>query len=96
MGLQKYGSAIELLASISQYKGDIFSLLGAEKPQTYLILLQNAAEKRPNGGFFGSFVKVTVSDAKITDLQFIDSYVPGIVRPDVTLQAPDWTSHFLS
>jgi hypothetical protein len=76
---------------LSRYKEDIFSLLGAEKSQTYIIALQNTAEKRPNGGFFGSFVKITLRDAKVTDI-----YVPGILRPDITLQAPAWTQTFLS
>jgi Protein of unknown function (DUF4012) len=71
-------------------------MLGAEKPQTYIILLQNAAEKRPNGGFFGSFVRVTIADAKITDMKFIDSYVPGITRPDISLEAPARSQAFLS
>ena len=94
--LQEYKPFLDFVAWLSAQKKDIFSLLGKEKPQTYIIALQNAAEKRPNGWFFGSFVKVTLSDAKITDMQFIDSYVPGILRPDVSLKAPDWSQTFLS
>ncbi len=96
MWLQEYKPFLEFVAGLSAQKTDIFSLLGKEKPQTYIIALQNAAEKRPNGWFFGSFVKVTLEDAKITDLKFIDSYVPGILKPDVSLQAPNWSQTFLS
>lgn len=94
--IQEFKPFLDFLSKASANKDDIFSLLGSEKPQTYIILLQNAAEKRPNGWFFGSFVKITVFDAHITDMQLIDSYVPGILRPDVTLTAPNRSSAFLS
>lgn len=97
LGLQEYKPFLDFLAQASQNKEDIFSLLGAEKEQTYIILLQNAAEKRPNGWFFGSFIKITVFDAHITDMQLIDSYAPGTINPNVTLQAPEWAKNsFLS
>lgn len=97
LGLQTYKPFLDFLAKASKNKEDIFSLLGAEKEQTYIILLQNAAEKRPNGWFFGSFIKITVFDAHITDMQLIDSYVPGTINPNVTLQAPEWAKNsFLS
>lgn len=97
LGLQSYKPFLDFLAEASKHKDDIFSLLWKEKEQTYIILLQNAAEKRPNGWFFGSFIKISIFDAHITDMQIIDSYVPGIIKPDVTLQAPTWASStFLS
>ncbi len=96
MGLQEYKPFLDFVAGLSAQKKDIFSLLGKDKPQTYIIALQNAAEKRPNGWFFGSFVKVTLSDAKVVEMQFIDSYVPGIIRPDISLKAPSWSQTFLS
>lgn len=95
LGLQQYAPFIDFITQLSAQKDDIFSLLGKDKIQTYIIALQNTAEKRPNGWFFGSFVKVSIFDAKIVDMQFIDSYVPGILRPDITLQAPDRSSTFL-
>jgi hypothetical protein len=95
LGLQQYAPFIDFITQLSAQKDDIFSLLGKEKVQTYIIALQNTAEKRPNGWFFGSFVKVSLFDAKIVDMKFIDSYVPGIIRPDVVLQAPERSKTFL-
>lgn len=94
--LQEFKPFINFITKLSAQPDDILSLLGKERAQTYIIALQNTAEKRPNGWFFWSFVKVTLLDAKIKDLQFIDSYVPGIIRPDITLQAPERAKEFLS
>jgi len=33
---------------ISYFSGDMRKLLGFERPQTYLVVLQNTSEKRPN------------------------------------------------
>src|SRR3989338_10689157 len=41
-------------------------LLGTEKPTTYLVLLQNNHEMRANGGFFGSYAVVTISNPLIS------------------------------
>ncbi|USN54912.1 MAG: hypothetical protein H6765_10780 [Candidatus Peribacteria bacterium] len=38
-----------LLTGAAQFETDIRSLLGEQSPQTYLVILQNTAEKRPNG-----------------------------------------------
>lgn len=95
LGLQQYEPFIDFITKFSAQKDDIFSLLWKEKVQTYIIALQNTAEKRPNWWFFGSFVKISLFDAKIVDMKFIDSYVPGILRPDITLQAPEWSKTFL-
>jgi len=89
LGLHQYSGMIDLVSDLSKYKDDIFSLLGEEGPQTYLVVLQNSAEKRPNGGFFGSFAIVTVDDGHITNVQLMDSYYPGKINPGITVQAPD-------
>jgi hypothetical protein len=49
LGLQQYAPFIDFITQLSAQKDDIFSLLGKEKVQTYIIALQNTAEKRPNG-----------------------------------------------
>ncbi len=65
-------------------------LLGTEKPTTYLILLQNNTEMRANGGFAGSYAKLTLNFPKVT-LDFQDIYVPngqlqGHVSPPPPIQ----------
>jgi hypothetical protein len=39
----------ELAHEFARLEEDVASLLGMEREQTYLIVLQNTAEKRPNG-----------------------------------------------
>lgn len=90
IGLQSYAGIIDLVSELSKYSSDIFSLLGETEQQRYLVILQNSAEKRPNGGFFGSFAIVTMKDAKIQNIELMDSYYPNKVDPTATLQAPAW------
>lgn len=97
LGLHNYAGIIDLISDLSQYNSDIFSLLGEEGEQRYLVVLQNSAEKRPNGGFFGSFAIVTINDARITNIELMDSYYPNKIDPTATLQAPDRAANtFLS
>lgn len=84
---------IDLISDLSKYNSDIFSLLGEQEQQRYLVVLQNSAEKRPNGGFFGSFAIVTIKDAKITNIELMDSYYPNKIDPSATIQAPDWATN---
>lgn len=97
LGLHSYSGIIDVISDLSKYNDDIFSLLGETEEQRYLVVLQNSAEKRPNGGFFGSFAIVTIKDATITNIQLMDSYYPNKLDPTATIQAPAWaTNTFLS
>jgi len=49
-------------------------LLGADGPRTYLILAQNNHELRATGGFISGVGELTVRDARLESLEFIDSY----------------------
>jgi len=69
-------------------------LLGIDRPTTYTILLQNDTEMRANGGFAGSYAKVTINTQGTKpniDLSFQDIYVPngqlnGFVKPPEPIQ----------
>jgi hypothetical protein len=50
------------------------ALLGAESPQTYLILTQNADEIRPSGGYINAAGHVVLDRGRITELVMQDSY----------------------
>ncbi|MEI8252174.1 MAG: hypothetical protein WCG25_00095 [bacterium] len=39
---------MNFVSKARNYKQEIFTLLGKDKPFNYLVLLQNANEKRPN------------------------------------------------
>ncbi|MBO4204083.1 DUF4012 domain-containing protein [bacterium] len=88
VGFENYAPIIDFLAELYEYKDEVFQLLGQQQPFHYLVLLQNGNEKRPNGGFFGSFAFVTFDGGHIKDLQIIDSYLPDYVAPNTRLQAP--------
>lgn len=49
-------------------------LLGMNGPYTYLVLLQNNHELRGTGGFITGIGRVTVERARVTALEFTDSY----------------------
>lgn len=85
----------DIIHSFSLLEKDVSSLLGMEKEQTYLVVLQNTAEKRPNWWFFGSFALVTLSKWKIVDFTVSDSYHPGYNRPTTKILWPDWLEKFL-
>gem|GEM_PF-197110 len=63
--------------------------------QNYLVILQNTNEKRPNGGFFGSFAFVSFDGGRIKDLEIVDAYYPNYIAYRTFLQAPDWSLAFL-
>ena len=69
--------------------------MGAERAQTYLVLLQNTAERRPNGGFFGSFAVVEIEGGLISDIEIMDSYLPSFDSPDARVTGPWWLEEFL-
>jgi hypothetical protein len=56
------------------------SLLGADEPHHVLVLLQNADEIRPTGGFITSSVYLVIDQGKIIELTTINSDSPDIDR----------------
>ncbi|MEK7873509.1 MAG: DUF4012 domain-containing protein, partial [Chloroflexota bacterium] len=49
------------------------TLLGLDRPRSFLILAQNTQELRPTGGFLSGVWLVTVDKAKVTRLDFFNS-----------------------
>lgn len=80
---------------IGYFSGDMRSLLGFDRPQTYLVVLQNTSEKRPNGGFFWSFAVVKISRGRIDEFTILDSYIPSYDRPNVVVRWPSRLEWFL-
>lgn len=56
-------------------------LLGLNGPVTYLILVQNNDELRATGGFISAFGLLTLENARISALEFVDSY--ALFREDL-------------
>ncbi|MFT7183981.1 MAG: hypothetical protein ACI9QC_000307 [Oceanicoccus sp.] len=70
----KFEEASSVFDLWREAKEPVLTLLGADLPQHYLILLENNDELRPGGGFIGSFAIAEVNDGRITDLDFNDVY----------------------
>lgn len=49
-------------------------LAGLTAPATYLVLVQNNDELRPTGGFISAVGTITLEKARITEMEFVDSY----------------------
>jgi len=92
---KKYDKLISLLGKIEKNWKEVSSLFGKDWEFNYLVILQNANEKRPNGWFFGSFAFITIKDGKLENLEIIDSYYPDYIAHNTRLTAPTWTSSFL-
>jgi hypothetical protein len=90
LGFKNYDALMDFLAEVYQYREELFLLLGKNQPFNYLILLQNGNEKRPNGGFFGSFAFLTLEGGHIKHLEVIDSYLPDYLAPTTRIQLPQW------
>ncbi len=66
-------------------------LLGADRPRTYLIILQNEDELRPTGGFISAAGQVTLDAGKIVTLTVNDAYqVDDFTKPYGDPPAPLW------
>lgn len=86
---------IDILSQLANYRDDIFSLLWSQEPQTYLIVLQNTSEKRPNGWFFWSFWLLTLDKGRVEDFTIHDSYLPGFDKPGTYVTWPSRLTNFL-
>ncbi len=93
--LRPFPQHVQLMQQLATFSWDIRSLLGEEKEQRYLVVLQNTSEKRPNGGFFGSFALVTIVKGWVKDIEIVDSYLPQYDNPDTSITGPKWLTNFL-
>ncbi len=69
-------SLVKIINKYSYYKEDIFELLGSKEKKTYLIMLENVSEKRADGGFIGSFIKISLDWWHIINTKIYDAYYP--------------------
>ncbi|HJX59346.1 hypothetical protein A2V61_03960 [Candidatus Woesebacteria bacterium RBG_19FT_COMBO_47_8] len=81
-------SKILLLRGVTK---ELPSILGRDKPSTYLILFQNNMELRPTGGFVGSLALVTFDGGRLSDINVLDVYsadgqLKGHVEPPTPIK----------
>ncbi len=91
-----YDYLMNFVSKAWNYKQEIFTLLGKDRPFNYLVLLQNTNEKRPNWWFFWSFAFIRVYQWHIETLEIVDSYYPDYIAYNTRLKIPSWASSFLS
>ncbi len=87
MRLDSYKTALDQGIAMIE---TMIPLAGLHTPQTYLVVLQNADELRPTGGFIGTIGLVTMDGGAITHLAFQDVYaLDGAVQATWTDQPPE-------
>lgn len=89
--MQRFDAAYPLLRSSVRFARIAPELLGADRPRTYLIILQNEDELRPTGGFISAAGQVTLDAGRIVTLTVNDAYqVDDFSRPYGDPPAPLW------
>ena len=68
-----YSDANKFFSDILENKQEVFELAWEKKPQTFIVLLMNASEKRPAWGFYWSFIETSLSGWRLS-WQLHDSY----------------------
>ena len=81
----------ELLTRLKYVTADAGSLMGTTKSVNYLILIQDAFELRPTGGYLEGVALLTVTAGRIENVQLLtaftaDSLLKGTVIPPEDLQ----------
>ncbi len=89
--MDRFDTAYPLLSNGLSLARIAPQLLGADRPRTYLIILQNEDELRPTGGFISAAGRVTLDAGKIVTLTVNDAYqVDDFTKPYGDPPAPLW------
>jgi hypothetical protein len=87
----RFDTVYPLLRSGIDFASIAPQLLGADRPRTYLIILQNEDELRPTGGFISAAGRVTLDAGKIVTLTVGDAYqMDDFTKPYGDPPAPLW------
>lgn len=65
--------ANDIIGGLNRGSKILQASVGVNKPQNYLVLLQNNGELRPTGGIISGVGKLTIENGKIKDYAFADS-----------------------
>lgn len=89
--LQNFETVNPLIKLLSTTLDIMPSILGMEKPKTYLILFQNNMELRPGGGLISSYGVLKFSMGKITefslhDISEADKQLRGHIEPPFAIR----------
>ena len=85
---KKYNKILLFIKDLKSHKKELFSYMWSDSPKSYLILLQNSSEKRPNWWFFWSFAYIRLLHWRIRSFHIIDSYLGYKTMPWVNIVPP--------
>lgn len=71
---KEFSSYLELLNTLSETEPLYREFFARGTKKKFLVLMQNNAELRPTGGFWGSYGIIDVQDGKITNFQTADTF----------------------
>ncbi len=84
----KYNKFFDFFSDSLEHREDLYKILWKEEKQTYIVALQNSNESRPNGWFFGSFLRLDFYWWKLLEYEIIDSYYVNHIDPDANVESP--------
>ena len=85
---EQYSRLAYFLKDTYRYKDELLLYMGANVPKSYLVILQNSSERRPNWWFFGSFAYVRILQGRIRTIHMIDSYLGYKTMPRISVHPP--------
>lgn len=65
----------EGIEAIHAHARAVAGIIGMREVRRYLVLLENASELRPTGGFIGNVALVTIANGRLIDLVISDTYL---------------------
>ena len=72
-----------------EYSDYLISIVGTDAPKTYVMLLQNTGERRPTGGFPGTYAVMAFADGTLKKLFVDDVYnIDGQIKENRIPPAP--------
>ena len=84
-----YQNIYQKLLELTNYKLDIYNMIGQWSPKTYLIALMNTNEIRPNGGFWWSYILAKFDKGKLLEAKIHDAYYPNYIYSWLSMQWPE-------
>ncbi|MEK7583028.1 MAG: DUF4012 domain-containing protein [Patescibacteria group bacterium] len=71
------------------YSDSLLALVGPKQPRTYMVLLQNNSERRPTGGFPGTYAIISFDQGVLTKVFVDDIYNPdGQIKANIIPPGP--------
>ena len=78
-----------LIGTAVAYSDSLLKIVGPKSPRTYMVLLENNSERRPSGGFPGTYAIISFDKGELKNLLVDDIYNPdGQIKMNIIPPAP--------